>query len=126
MRAVVCEEYGDIENLKIKELDDPKAGKGEVVLDVAAAGVNFPDGLTIQGLYQQKPELPFVPGVEVAGVITELGEGVTDSPSPRASPSPDPRALNAVRKASIAASASCKSAKPLSLMSIMLPSEATT
>jgi len=55
----------------------PEAGKGQVVLSVKASGVNFPDTLIIQGKYQFKPELPFSPGGEVAGVVKTVGEGVT-------------------------------------------------
>ncbi len=76
MKACVCEEFGPLDKLVIKEVEDPTAKPGHVVLDMAAAGVNFPDGLTIQGLYQITPDLPFIPGVEIAGVITELGDGV--------------------------------------------------
>ena len=52
-------------------------GKGEVVVTVGAAGVNFPDGLMVQGLYQVKPERPFIPGMEAAGTVSAVGEGVT-------------------------------------------------
>ncbi|NND82237.1 MAG: NADPH:quinone oxidoreductase family protein [Gammaproteobacteria bacterium] len=76
MKAAVCTQFGEIEQLEIQQIDDPKVSKGAVLLKVLAAGVNFPDGLTVQGLYQHKPELPFVPGVELAGEILEIGEGV--------------------------------------------------
>ena len=76
MKAIVCNAFGPVENLEYKEVADPKAGKGQVVVDIKACGVNFPDGLIVQGLYQMKPEVPFIPGNEVAGVIIELGEGV--------------------------------------------------
>ncbi|WP_166425977.1 NADPH:quinone oxidoreductase family protein [Paraglaciecola sp. 20A4] len=76
MKAIVCNAFGPVENLEYKEVADPKAGKGQVVVDIKACGVNFPDGLIVQGLYQMKPEVPFIPGNEVAGVIVELGEGV--------------------------------------------------
>ncbi|HEY0393678.1 MAG TPA: NADPH:quinone oxidoreductase family protein [Candidatus Elarobacter sp.] len=62
----------------LDEAPDPKAGPGQVVIDVHAAGLNFPDVLLIQGLYQVKPPLPFSPGVEVAGIVSEAGEGVTE------------------------------------------------
>ena len=81
MRAVLCKELGLPEKLVVEEVPSPKAGKGEVVLSVKACGVNFPDTLIIQGKYQFKPELPFSPGGEVAGVVKEVGEGVT-SPKP--------------------------------------------
>jgi len=62
-------EYGD--------LPDPKAGKNQVVVSVKACGVNFPDVLLIQDKYQFRPQLPFPPGGEVAGIVKEVGEGVT-------------------------------------------------
>ena len=78
MKAVLCKEYGPPEKLVIEELPSPKAGKGQVVISVKAAGVNFPDVLIIQNKYQFKPPLPFSPGGEVAGVVKEVGEGVTN------------------------------------------------
>jgi len=81
MRAVLCKELGLPEKLVVEDVPSPKAGKGEVVLSVKACGVNFPDTLIIQGKYQFKPELPFSPGGEVAGVVKEVGEGV-GSPKP--------------------------------------------
>lgn len=77
MKAVVCKEFGPIENLAVEDLPDPTPGAGEVVIDVRAAGVNFPDGLMVRGEYQMKPPRPFTPGNEVAGVISALGGGVT-------------------------------------------------
>ncbi len=77
MKAVICKSHGDPELLSFGELPDPVAEAGEVVIDVAAAGVNFPDTLTIRNLYQVKPELPFSPGGEAAGVISQIGSGVT-------------------------------------------------
>lgn len=76
MKAIVCNEFGPIESLEYKEVPDPSAGKGQVVVKVDAAGVNFPDGLLVQGLYQMKPDRPFIPGNEVAGTISAVGEGV--------------------------------------------------
>jgi NADPH2:quinone reductase len=78
MRAVLCKEYGPPDSLVVEELPSPKAGKGQVVLSVKACGVNFPDVLIIQNKYQFKPPLPFSPGGEVAGIVKELGEGVTN------------------------------------------------
>lgn len=78
MRAVVCKELGPPDRLVVEEVEDPKAGPGQVVIDVRACGVNYPDVLIVQGLYQFKPPLPFIPGSEVAGVVREVGEGVTD------------------------------------------------
>ena len=77
MKAIVCNTFGPIEEIDYTEVPDPKAGPGQVVLTTKAIGVNFPDGLVIQGLYQQKPELPFVPGIEIAGVVEEVGAGVS-------------------------------------------------
>ncbi|WJG10737.1 NADPH:quinone oxidoreductase family protein [Aliiglaciecola sp. LCG003] len=76
MKAIVCNEFAPVEQLVYQEVPDPSAGKGQVVVDIKACGVNFPDGLLVQGLYQMKPERPFIPGSEVAGVICEVGEGV--------------------------------------------------
>ena len=77
MKALVCNELGPTDNLTLEERPTPVPGKGEILVDVKAAGVNFPDVLTVQGKYQFKPELPFVPGVEVAGIVAGVGEGVT-------------------------------------------------
>ena len=77
MKALVCSEFGSTEDLKLEERDNLEPGPGEVLIDVKAAGVNFPDILTIQGKYQFKPSLPFIPGTEVSGVVKKLGEGVT-------------------------------------------------
>jgi NADPH2:quinone reductase len=76
MRAVVCPEFGPPKNLRVETLPDPEPGPGEVIVDVQACGVNFVDALMAQGLYQIKPSLPFVPGAEVAGVVSALGDGV--------------------------------------------------
>jgi NADPH2:quinone reductase len=77
MKAVLCKELGPPEKLVVEEVPSLRAGTGQVVVSVKAAGVNFPDTLIIQGKYQFKPEPPFSPGGEVAGVIKEIGEGVT-------------------------------------------------
>ena len=77
MKALVCNELGPTDNLTLEERPTPAPGKGEILVDVKAAGVNFPDVLTVQGKYQFKPDLPFVPGVEVAGIVAEVGECVT-------------------------------------------------
>lgn len=76
VRAVVCQEFAPIERLVIQERPDPEPGPGNVVLAVRAAGVNFVDGLFVQGRYQIKPPLPFTPGGEVAGDVVAVGEGV--------------------------------------------------
>jgi len=77
MRAVVCSELGGPEKLALKEIDSPVVGPGQVKLAVHAASFNFLDTLIIRGLYQDRPDLPFVPGAEAAGRVLELGEGVT-------------------------------------------------
>jgi len=77
MKALLCKEYGTADKLVIENVPAPEPGKGEVLIDIKAAGLNFPDSLTIEGKYQVKPPLPFVPGVEAAGVVREVGEGVT-------------------------------------------------
>ena len=77
MKAIVCEKFGPPDSLVVKDLPSPRAGKGEVVVTVKAASVNFPDVLIIENKYQFKPPLPFSPGSELSGVIKELGEGVS-------------------------------------------------
>jgi len=77
MRAVVCTEFAPIDQLVIEERPDPTPGAGNVVVAVRAAGVNFVDGLFVQGKYQIKPPLPFTPGGEVAGDVVAVGDGVT-------------------------------------------------
>lgn len=77
MKAVVCDAWGPPGMLKLQELPDLVPGPGQVVIDVHAAGVNFPDVLIVQGKYQFKPELPFVPGSEVAGVIRAVAADVS-------------------------------------------------
>jgi NADPH2:quinone reductase len=77
MRAVVCEAWGGPELLVVKELPAAQAKPGEVVVKIHAAGVNFPDVLIIQKKYQVQPELPFIPGAEIAGEVTAIGDGVT-------------------------------------------------
>ena len=74
MKAILCEAFGPVGDLKLVEQDDPVAGKNDIVIEAEAIGVNFPDGLLVQGLYQMKPPTPFVPGMELAGNICEAGE----------------------------------------------------
>lgn len=76
MKAVLCESYGPPENLVVKEIESLVPGKGEVVIEVKASGLNFPDTLIIEGKYQFQPEMPFSPGGEVAGIVKRIGEGV--------------------------------------------------
>jgi NADPH2:quinone reductase len=76
MRAVVCSRFGGPEVLSVAEVDEPVVGAGQVLVEVRACAVNFPDLLMIQDLYQFKPGLPFVPASEISGVVLEVGEGV--------------------------------------------------
>ena len=77
MKAVLCKDWGLPETLVVEDVPSPVAGPGEVLIEVHAAGVNFPDTLIIQKKYQYQPELPFSPGGEVAGIVSKVGEGVT-------------------------------------------------
>lgn len=76
MKQVVCEAFAPIKDLKIIDAPSPEVKKNQVRVTAQAIGVNYPDGLLVQGLYQMKPPTPFTPGIEVAGVIDEVGEGV--------------------------------------------------
>jgi len=76
MRALVCETLGPVTSHRVQEIPDPVPGKRQVAIRVHACGVNFADTLIVQGKYQERPELPFVPGSEVAGEVIALGEGV--------------------------------------------------
>ncbi|MDP1821559.1 MAG: NADPH:quinone oxidoreductase family protein [Acidimicrobiales bacterium] len=77
MRAVTCSEFAPIDRLTVEEHPDPTPSAGKVVVAVRAAGVNFVDGLFVQGKYQIKPPLPFTPGGEVAGDVVAVGDSVT-------------------------------------------------
>jgi NADPH:quinone reductase len=76
MRAVVCRGYGPPDNLSVETVPDPVAGEGQVLVDIAAAAVNFPDLLILENRYQVHASLPFVPGSELAGVVRRVGPGV--------------------------------------------------
>jgi NADPH2:quinone reductase len=78
MRAALCKTVGPPEQLVIEEIPDPSPGPTEIIIDVHACGVNFPDVLMVQGLYQFKPPLPFAPGGEVSGVVSAIGDKVTE------------------------------------------------
>src|SRR5947208_1012694 len=75
-RAVVCEELGPPGRLQLRRLPRVPLNPGTVRVALKAAGINFPDLLTIQGLYQHRPQLPFMPGAEAAGIVTEVAAGV--------------------------------------------------
>ncbi|MFG0417926.1 NADPH:quinone oxidoreductase family protein [Pseudomonas sp. zjy_8] len=74
MKAVLCKTLGPARNLVLEEVASPLPKKNEILLDVQAAGVNFPDTLIIEGKYQFQPPLPFSPGGEAAGVVAAVGE----------------------------------------------------
>ena len=76
MKGLQCKELTGIDALTATEVEDPKPGPDEVVIDVKIASVNFPDVLIIQGLYQFRPPLPFVPGGECSGIISSIGDEV--------------------------------------------------
>ncbi|MEO9492014.1 MAG: alcohol dehydrogenase catalytic domain-containing protein, partial [Marinomonas sp.] len=76
MKALRTHAVGGPETLTLDEIDTPTPGKGQVVVDVKACAINFPDTLMIRDLYQFKPERPYAPGGELAGVIEAIGEGV--------------------------------------------------
>lgn len=80
MKAVVCKAFGPPENLVVEDVDDLSAGEGEVLIDVKAVPVTFPDTLMLEDKYQFKVPLPYIPGGEVAGVIAAVGPGV-DKPA---------------------------------------------
>ena len=77
MKAVVANKFGPLDELAYADWPEPAAEGRTVVIDVETVGVNFPDGLLVQGLYQMKPQTPFVPGMEVAGRVAAVGDKVT-------------------------------------------------
>lgn len=77
MKAVICDGFGPLEQLRYDEMAAPTPGPREVLLRVEAAGVNYPDGLLVQGLYQMKPDAPFVPGMEAVGEVIATGAEVS-------------------------------------------------
>lgn len=78
MKAVIVREFGPFDQAEYGDLPDPAPSQGEVVVDLSAAEANFPDILYIEGKYQKKPPFPFSPGLAGAGVVRQLGAGVTD------------------------------------------------
>ena len=87
MKALLCKTLGLPDTLVYEDTPDPQPGPGQVVVEMKAAGVNFPDALIIQGKYQFKPALPFAPGAELAGVV------LPPSPPPPQPPPPQPLLL---------------------------------
>ena len=78
MRAVLCKEFGGPDRLVVEDVPAPALREGAVRLQIHAAGINFADLLLVSGQYQEKPPLPFIPGAEAGGVITEVGAGVSN------------------------------------------------
>jgi NADPH2:quinone reductase len=76
MKAIVARDFAPIEELVYADWPEPEASGDTVVIEAEAIGVNYPDGLLVQGLYQLKPQTPFVPGMEVAGRVVAVGEKV--------------------------------------------------
>ena len=77
MQAVLCKSFGPPESLTLEEVDDPQLGPGQVLIATKATALNYPDVLMIEGKYQSQPNMPFSPGGEFAGVITDIAEDVT-------------------------------------------------
>ena len=92
MKAVLTKEVGGPETVVVENIDTPAPGKGEVLVDVAACAINYPDTLMIRDLYQFKPERPYSPGGEISGTVTrQESSRDTDSsrpPAPRRDPHP--------------------------------------
>jgi NADPH2:quinone reductase len=76
MKAIVCNNFGTPDTLEFQEIETPTPKEGEVLINVKACSVNFPDTLIIQGKYQFRPEFPFSPGSDVAGIVEKVGENV--------------------------------------------------
>ena len=76
MKAIVCNNFGPIKNIEYKEVEEPSVQEDSILIKVKSVGVNFPDGLLVQGKYQLKPDTPFIPGMEVAGEVIEIGSNV--------------------------------------------------
>jgi NADPH2:quinone reductase len=77
MKAFVCTEFGPVDNCDVQEIEFQQPGKDQVLVEVKSASLNFPDALMIEGRYQVKPPLPFSPGMDLAGVVRQVGENVT-------------------------------------------------
>ena len=78
MKAILCKSYGPPENLVLEDIEDLKPREGEVLVEVYAASLNFPDTLQIEGKYQYQPPFPFIPGSEAGGIIKEIGPNVRE------------------------------------------------
>ncbi|MBI2203860.1 MAG: NADPH:quinone oxidoreductase family protein [Candidatus Rokubacteria bacterium] len=77
MRAVICRAWGPIDDLRLEDVPPPTPKAGQVLIDVKATGVNYADSIMVAGRYQTKPDFPFSPGLETAGVVARCGDGVT-------------------------------------------------
>src|SRR5258705_667706 len=77
VKCLLCKAFGPLANLTIDDITLPSPGPGQVLVYGHAASLNYPDALMVQGKYQVKPPLPFVPGSEFAGVVSAVGNGVT-------------------------------------------------
>ncbi len=76
MRAMLCHAWGEVESLRLEEIEPPTPGPDEVLIDVKATSINYADAIMVAGRYQTKPPFPFSPGLETAGVVARCGEGV--------------------------------------------------
>ena len=77
MRALICRHFGPPESLVLEDTEAPSAGDGQLLVELHAAGINFPDILVFAGKYQVRFDPPFIPGYEASGVVTEVGAGVS-------------------------------------------------
>src|SRR5213594_4767362 len=77
MRAVICRAWGEVDDLRVEEVSAPTPGPDDVLIAVKATAVNYADALMTAGRYQTKPDPPFSPGLETAGVVAACGQGVT-------------------------------------------------
>ena len=98
MKALLSTTPGGPETLTLTEIDDPVPGPGQLLVRVRACAINYPDVLIIEDRYQFKPDRPFAPGGEIAGIVEATGEGVTGwSPGPqRPTPSPATSTIPAI------------------------------
>ena len=76
MRAIVCRKLGPLSALRLEDVPEPDLGPGQIRIEIKAAGINFPDILTVEGVYQHKPPLPFIVGFEIAGEVLEMADDV--------------------------------------------------